>query len=100
MRRSTVWLVALLAMPASTPLPGAPARLPTVIVHIADAPDNQCVITADGQPIAINAPPPPPLKQQMLARGVRLTYAEPKPDFHCISGVIFPLQAEGIDIRN
>ena len=75
-------------------------RLPPVIVHIADAPNNQCLVTADGQPIAIKTPPPPAIRQQMLARGVRLTFAEPKPDFYCISNVIFPLQREGIDIRN
>ncbi len=100
MKRSAAWLTAILAILPLTRIDGAPAALPPVTVHIADAPGDQCLITADGQPVAINQPPPPPLKQQMLARGVRLTYAEPKPDFHCISGVIFPLQAEGIQIRN
>jgi hypothetical protein len=100
MRRSAPWLIAALATLPVAPLNGAPGGPPPVIVHIADTPDNQCFITADGEPIAINTPPPPPLKLQMRSRGVRLTYADPKPDFHCISGVIFPLQAEGIDIRN
>jgi hypothetical protein len=94
------WLTATLMILPVVPAHAAPSPVPPVTVHIADAPDNQCIVTADGQPIAINKPPSPPLKQQMLARGVRLTYADPKPDFHCISGVIFPLQAEGIDIRN
>ena len=100
MKRNAAWLAATLANLPLSPVIGAPPPLPPVIIHIGDAPGNQCTITADGLPIAVNTPPPPPLKQQMLARGVRLTYAEPKPDFHCISGVIFPLQAEGIDIRN
>ncbi len=98
MRCCSVWLIAALATLPLAPLAGAGP--PPVIVHIADAPDNQCLVTADGQPIAINKPPPPPLALQMRSRGVRLTYADPKPDFHCISGVIFPLQAAGIDIRN
>ena len=93
-------LIALLALSVTSGLSAAPGALPPVTVHIANAPGNQCSITASGQRIAINQPPPPPLRQQMLARGVRLTYADPKPDFHCISGVIFPLQQEGIDIRN
>ena len=97
MRRSAACLIAALVILLPGPLNAAGP--PPVIVHIADTPDNQCVITADGEPIAINTPPPPPLKLQMRSRGVRLTYADPKPDFHCISGVIVPLQAEGIDIR-
>jgi hypothetical protein len=100
MKCSAAWLTATLSILPLAAIMAAPPRLPPVIVHIEDAPGNQCLITADGQPFAINTPPPAPLKQQMLARGVRLTYADPKPDFHCISGVIFPLQAEGIDIRN
>ena len=94
------WLIATLTILPVAGARVAPVPMPPVIVHIADAPDNQSIVTADGQPIAINKPPPPPLKLQMRSRGVRLTYADPKPDFHCVSGVIFPLQAEGIDIRN
>jgi hypothetical protein len=100
MRRSSAWLIAALALLPLAPLQGAPAGPPPVIVHIEDAPGDQCFVTADGEPMAINKPPPPPLKLQMRSRGVRLAYADPKPDFHCISGVIFPLQAEGIDIHN
>jgi hypothetical protein len=100
MRRSSAWLIAALAILPFAPLCGAPPRLPPVVVHIDTAPNDQCFITADGLAISIYKPLPPALRQQMLARGVRLTYAIPKPDFHCISGVVFPLQSEGIDISN
>jgi hypothetical protein len=100
MRSRSAWLIAVLAILPFAPTGGAPPRIPPVIVHIDAAPGDQCYITADGQPFSINKPLPVPLWQQMRARGVRLTYAEPKPDFHCISGVVFPLQAAGIDIRN
>jgi hypothetical protein len=94
-------IVAVLAIAITVPAAqGAPPKLPPVVVHISDGPDNQCLITADGQVIPIDKPPPLAIRQQMLARGVRLSFAQPKPDFRCISGAIFPLQREGIDVRN
>jgi hypothetical protein len=99
MRRSSPWLIAVVASLSCVPAPGAPPRIPPVTVHI-DAVGDQCIFTADGQPFDPAKPLPLPLRQQMLGRGVRLTYADPKPDFHCISGAVFPLQSEGVDIRN
>lgn len=95
-------IVALMAPAAvaAAPRPAAPPRLPPVTVYIADAPGDRCIVTADGQPIGIDKPPPLAIRQQMLARGARLVFAEPRPDFRCISGAIFPLQREGIDVRN
>jgi hypothetical protein len=93
-------VAALAAGMAVAALPGlaAPPRFPPVIVHI-DAVGDRCLVTAEGQPIDPAKPLPPAMRQQMLARGVRLTFADPRPPFFCISGVIFPFQAAGIDVR-
>jgi hypothetical protein len=99
MRRQAASMIAAVAILSCAPAFAASPGIPPVTVHI-DAVGDQCIFTADGQPFDPAKPLPLPLRQQMLGRGVRLTYADPKPDFHCISGAVFPLQAEGVDIRN
>ena len=91
--------VLVVAVPIATPGAASPAGLPPVIVKFAPAIDDQCLVTAEGQPISANRPIPPALKNQMLARGVRLRFDLPKPPYQCIAGVIFTLQGAGIDVR-
>jgi hypothetical protein len=83
----------------ATPGGAVPARLPPVLVEFGPAIDDQCLITAEGQPISASRTIPPALKNLMLARGVRLRFAVPKPPYQCIAALIFPLQGAGVDVR-